>query len=173
MDAFITHEYDIRAVMRVLFSADFFKNAQFAKVKSPAELVVGTARLAGGHRFPDVDDITLALETGYMGQQLLDPPSVEGWHTGSEWINSATLMSRVNFASRQLADVNTPGVRAIIDRVRVHGTRLAPENVVDICLDVMGPLSVDAKTRQQLVDHLAVAGDIAFKTNADSASAAA
>ena len=172
MDAFIAHEYDIRAVMRVLFNADFFKNAQFAKVKSPAELVVGTARLAGGHRFPDVDDITLALETGYMGQQLLDPPSVEGWHTGSEWINSATLMSRVNFASRQLADVNKPGVRAIIDRVRAQGTRLAPGSVVDICLDVMGPLSVDARTRQQLVDHLAAAGDVDFETNGDSASAA-
>jgi uncharacterized protein (DUF1800 family) len=172
MDAFIVHEYDIRAVMRVLFTADFFKNAQFAKVKSPTELVVGTARLAGGHHFPDVDDITLALETGYMGQQLLDPPSVEGWHTGSEWINSATLMSRVNFASRQLADVNKPGVRAIIQRVRAQGTRLAPGSVVDICLDVMGPLSVDVRTRQQLVDHLASAGDVDFETNGDSASAA-
>jgi Protein of unknown function (DUF1800) len=155
----------------VLFNADFFKNAQFAKVKSPAELVVGTARLAGGHRFPDVDDITLALETGYMGQQLLDPPSVEGWHTGSEWINSATLMSRVNFASRQLADVNKPGVRAIVQRVRAQGTRLAPGNVVDMCLDVMGPLSVDAKTRQQLVDHLAAAGDVDFEMKGHSASA--
>jgi uncharacterized protein (DUF1800 family) len=172
VDAFVTHEYDIRAVMRVLFNADFFKRAQFAKVKSPAELVVGTARLAGGYRFPDVDDITLALETGYMGQQLLDPPSVEGWHTGSEWVNSATLMSRVNFASRQLADVNRPGVRAIIDHVRAQGTRLAPENAVDMCLDVMGPLTVDAETRQQLVDHLAAAGDIDFETDGASADAA-
>jgi uncharacterized protein (DUF1800 family) len=172
MDAFMTHAYDMRAVMRVLFNADFFKNAQFAKVKSPAELVVGTARLAGGHHFPDVDDITLALETGYMGQQLLDPPSVEGWHTGSEWINSATLMSRVNFASRQLADVNMPGVRAIIERVRARGTRLAPGSVVDVCLDVMGPLIVDAKTRQQLVDHLAVTGDLDFTTSGAMESAA-
>jgi uncharacterized protein (DUF1800 family) len=172
MDAFVTHAYDIRAVMRVLFNADFFKRAQFAKVKSPAELVVSTARLAGGYRFPDVDDITLALETGYMGQQLLDPPSVEGWHTGSEWVNSATLMSRVNFASRHLADVNRPGVRAIIDRVRAQGTRLTPEDVVDVCLDVMGPLTVDAETRQQLVDHLAAAGDIDFGTDGASADAA-
>jgi hypothetical protein len=103
---------------------------------------------------------------------LLDPPSVEGWHTGSEWINSATLMSRVNFASRQLADVNKPGVRAIIQRVRVQGTRLDPGSVVDVCLDVMGPLTVDAKTRQQLVDHLAAAGDIDFEKNGDSANAA-
>jgi uncharacterized protein (DUF1800 family) len=172
MDALVTHAYDIRAVMRVLFNADFFKQARFTRVKSPTELVVGTVRLAGGHRFPDVEDITLALETGYMGQQLLDPPSVEGWHTGPEWINSATLMSRVNFASRQFADANRLGVRSIIDRVRAQGARLSPANVVDACLDLMGPLSVDTRTRQQLVNHVAAAGDIDFHTIGASASAA-
>jgi uncharacterized protein (DUF1800 family) len=165
MEAFVKHDYDIRAVMRVLFMADFFKQARFAKVKGPAELVVGTVRLAGGHRFPDLDDIQLALETGYMGQQLLDPPSVEGWHTGSEWINSATLMSRVNFASRQFADVNKPGVQAIIKYIRDQGPRLSPEQVVGACLEVMGPLSVDPRTREQLVDYIAAAGDLDFEMN--------
>jgi uncharacterized protein (DUF1800 family) len=164
VDAFVGHAYDIRAVMRVLFNAEFFKQARFTKVKSPAELVVGTARLAGRHRFPDVDDIKLALETGYMGQQLLDPPSVEGWHTGPEWINSATLMSRVNFASQQFADLDAPGIRLIIDRVRARGTRQSPPDVVDACLDLMGPLSLEARTRQQLVDHMAAGGDIDFAT---------
>ncbi len=107
-----------------------------------------------------------------MGQQLLDPPSVEGWHTGAEWINSATLMSRVNFASQQFADVNKPGVQSIIEHVRAQGNRLSPEQVVDACLEVMGPLSVDARTRQQLVDHLAAAGDIDFETDNGSACAA-
>ena len=51
-DAYFKHDYDIRSVLRVLFNSDFFKNAAFAKVKSPTELVVGSARLAGGHRFP-------------------------------------------------------------------------------------------------------------------------
>jgi uncharacterized protein (DUF1800 family) len=168
MDAFTKHDYDMRAVMCVLFTADFFKQARFAKVKSPTELVVGTVRLTGGHRFPDVEDIQLALETGYMGQQLLDPPSVEGWHTGSEWINSATLMSRVNFASRQFADVNKSVVQAMIQYVRAHGPRLSPEQVVDACLEVMGPLTVDARTREQLVDYLAAAGDLDFETNNDA-----
>jgi uncharacterized protein (DUF1800 family) len=172
VDAFGRHAYDIRAVMRVLFTADFFKNARFAKVKSPAELVVGTVRLAGGHRFPEVDDIKLALETGYMGQQLLDPPSVEGWHTGPEWINSATLMSRVNFASQQFSDSNTPGVQLIIERVRASGAKQSPSQVVDTCLELMGPLSVDVRTRQQLIDHIAAAGDIDFATNQASGSAA-
>jgi uncharacterized protein (DUF1800 family) len=172
MDAFVKHEYDIRAVMRALFNADFFKQARFSKVKSPAEFVVSTVRLAGGHRFPDVEDIALALETGYMGQQLLDPPSVEGWHTGPEWINSATLMSRVNFASQQFADLDKPGVRTLVERVRALGARQSASQVVDACLDLMGPLTVDVRTRQQLVDHVAAAGDVDFGADDGSISAA-
>ena len=37
--------YNIRSMLRVLFNSDAFKNARFAKVKSPAELVCGTLRL--------------------------------------------------------------------------------------------------------------------------------
>jgi uncharacterized protein (DUF1800 family) len=172
MDAFVSSHYDMRSVLRVLFNADFFKNARFTKVKSPAEFVVGTVRLAGGHRFPDVDDIALALETGYMGQQLLDPPSVEGWHTGAEWINSATLMSRVNFASQQFADIEKPGVRSIIQRVQAQRTRLSPDQVVDACLELMGPLSVSEQTRRHLIGHVAAAGDIPVEFDADAASSA-
>jgi len=158
--------------LRVLFNADFFKQARFTRVKSPAEFVVGTVRQAGGYGFPDVGDIALALETGYMGQQLLDPPSVEGWHTGAEWINSATLMSRVNFASQQFADREKPGVRSIIDRVKAQGPRLSPERAVDCCVDLMGPLTVSEPTRQQLVGHVAAAGDLLWETDAEATSAA-
>ncbi len=44
--------YDIRSTLRALFNSDFFKNARFARVKSPAEVVVGTLRLVGGAEFP-------------------------------------------------------------------------------------------------------------------------
>ena len=162
MEAFRKSSYDIRSVLRVLFNSDFFKQATFAKLKSPAEMVVSTVRVTGGHRFPSVEDIELALETGAMGQQLLDPPSVEGWHTGKEWINTATLMARVNFASRQFADVNKPGVRAIIERLRAQGPTLSPEYLVDTCLDLMGPLTVAESTRQELIAHAVTEGDLHF-----------
>ncbi len=165
MDALSKSSYDIRSVLRVLFNSDFFKQATFAKIKSPAEMVVSTVRVTGGHRFPSVEDIALALETGAMGQQLLDPPSVEGWHTGKEWINTAALMARINFASRQFADVNKPGVRAILERLRAQGPTLSPERLVDACLDLMGPLAVVESTRQELIAHAATEGDLHFGTD--------
>jgi hypothetical protein len=157
-------------VLRVLFNADFFKNARFTKVKSPAEMVVSTVRLAGGHRFPALEDVDLAMETGAMGQQLLDPPSVEGWHTGAEWINTASLMTRVNFAASRFADADQPGVRAIIERLRAQGPSLSPERLVEACLDLIGPLEVSARTRQELLTHAIAAGDLHF--GADDTTAA-
>ena len=106
-----------------------------------------------------------------MGQQLLDPPSVEGWHTGQEWINTATLMARVNFASRQFADVYKPGVQAIIERLRAQEPTLSPERLVDACLDLVGPLTVAESTRQELIMHAATAGDLHF--GADDATTVA
>lgn len=163
MDAFVASNYDLRSVLRVLFNADFFKRAAFAKVKSPAEMVVSTVRLTGGYDFPAVEDIELALETGNMGQQLLDPPSVEGWHTGYEWINTATLMARVNFASRQFADPDKPGVKAIIARVQAQGPVVSPERLVDACLDLLGPLQVADSTRQELIAYAATEGPVDFR----------
>ena len=162
MEAFVDYDYEIRAVLRVLFRSDFFKNAAFARVKSPAEMVAGTARLAGTFRFPELDDVQLALQTAYMGQQLLDPPSVEGWHTGAEWVNTANLVNRINFAAQQFADVDAPGVTSIIDRIRSLGPPVSAERLVDACLDHIGPITVSDTTRRELIDHAAASGEVRF-----------
>ena len=64
--AFVDSKYVIRDVLRAMFNSDFFKEAAFARVKSPAEFVVGTVRMAGGHTFPQVADVFLATATTSM-----------------------------------------------------------------------------------------------------------
>ena len=161
--------YDIRSVLRVLFTSDFFKEARFARLKSPAEVVVGTLRLAGGAEFPGPGIGDLSRQPGYMGQDLLNPPSVEGWHTGTEWINSGSLMRRVNFAADLLGDVERPGVQAIIRRLREQGNA-SPGGFVDTCLDLMGPLEVDEDTRRELVEHAGALGPLSWNTDQESGS---
>ena len=39
---------------------------------------------------------------------------------------------------------------------------LAPDEFVDTCLDLMGPLDLDPKTRQELIDHAAIDGSLAW-----------
>ena len=96
-----------------------------------------------------------------MGQDLLNPPSVEGWHTGTEWINSGSLMRRVNFAADLLGDAQRPGVQAIIRRLQDPGNA-SPAGFVDTCLDLMGPLEVSDDTRQELVDHAETGGSLGW-----------
>ncbi len=144
--------YEMRPVLRTLFNSDFFKEARFAKVKNPAEVVVGTCKLVGGHEFPQNGFSQLAMQPTYMGQDLLNPPSVEGWHTGQEWINSGSLMSRINFAADMVGNTSLPGVQSIISRLRAQGD-LSPEALVDGCLDLLGPLEVEPETRQHLVQQ--------------------
>ena len=170
-DAFVQHNYVMRDVMRVLFNSDFFKSAIFARVKCPAELVVGAVRMAGGHQFPDVSDIDLGMQIGFMGQQLLDPPSVEGWHTGKEWVNTASLMARVNFAAEQFGNAALPGVQAIVSRVLAQGVDQSPEAMVEACLDMMGPLTLHDDTRASLVAH--AADNLAARSTAELSETAA
>jgi uncharacterized protein (DUF1800 family) len=152
--------YDMRAVLHTLFNSDFFKQARFAKIKSPAELVVSTLRLVGGAELPRPNyGEEIAMQPTYMGQDLLNPPSVEGWHTGAEWINSGSLMSRVNFVAEMVGNVQLPGVRDIVNRLKQQGP-LSPEALVDACLDLLGPLEVDEATRQELLEQAREGGTL-------------
>ena len=157
--AFVESNYDIRSVLQVLFNSDFFKEARFAKVKSPAEVVAGTMHLVQDHIEVKPGMLSIKYECAYMGQDIMNPPSVEGWHTGKEWIDSGTLVERINFVADQVGNTELPGVRSIVDRLAAKGT-LNPEQFVEGCLDLMGPLEVTENTRKQLLDHANRVGEL-------------
>lgn len=163
-DEFQRTDGDIRSVMRTLFLADFFAAAdvRLAKVKSPAELVGGTARLAGSHRFPEWSIVNLAMDVNFMGQEILNPPTVEGWHTGQEWIDTGNLVERINSAALEMGDVTQVGARSIIERLQSVGTVLSPSMFVDVCLDAMGLFEASNTTREHLVRYAGKLGDLHF-----------
>jgi len=94
---------------------------------------------------------------------------VEGWHTGVEWINSGALMKRINFSADMLGDVNRPGIRDIIDRLKSQGD-LPPEDFVDNCLDLVGPVQLRPETRQQLVDRATQGGAVSWSDVQETAA---
>jgi len=130
-------------------------------MKSPAEVVVSTLRLVGGHELPKPGYGDLSMQPTYMGQDLLNPPSVEGWHTGKEWINSGSLMARINFVAEKVGDTSLPGVQSIISRIKVKGS-LSPDQLVDSCLDMIGPVEVGADTKQELTSQAREWGQISW-----------
>jgi uncharacterized protein (DUF1800 family) len=168
---YVESQYDIRAVVRSLFLSDYFRSrdAYFAKVKSPAEHVIGIMRLVQDFQYPAWGIRDIALECRYMGQDLLNPPSVEGWHTGKEWIDTGILVERINFAAGQVGDITKPGVQKIIGRLRAMG-ELSPEAFVDAALDLMGPLEVSDTTRNALLDFARKGGNLRFGGKDDRAA---
>ncbi|MBT97928.1 MAG: hypothetical protein CL902_04790 [Dehalococcoidia bacterium] len=145
-------DYNIRSMLRVLFNSDHFKSqeARFAKVKSPAEVVVGTLHLLGDFKFPKRTIFETTLGCRYMGQDLLNPPSVEGWHTGEEWIDSGSLVERVNFVADQVGNIEQPGVRAMVDALLDRTTELDPISIIDGCLELMGHVQLHEKNKEHL-----------------------
>ena len=152
--------YNIGSMLRVLFNSDAFKNARFAKVKSPAEAVVGTMRVVRDFTSPKPGLNNLAANIRYMGQDLMNPPTVEGWHTGGEWIDSGTLVERINFAADQVGNLDLPGVQDMVARVGSDGGAVTAEQVVDHCLELLGSYELAEETRAQLIDHVARGGDL-------------
>ena len=161
-DTFLQYEGDMREVLKVLFNSESFKNAfDKPKVKSPTELVVGVIKQTGefDNPTPGIHEFAVTSLNGspfegplaIMGQRLMNPPTVEGWHTGFEWINSGTLSERIGFVEKQFSDPNKPGVKEIIDRVGSLDTD--PDTLVDRCLDLLGGLNVKDETRASLVKY--------------------
>ncbi|MCH7737091.1 MAG: DUF1800 domain-containing protein [Chloroflexi bacterium] len=166
---FLAEEYrksngDIRSMLRALFLSDYFKSEDvwYAKVKSPAELVVGTARLAGSYTTPQWDITNLASDANFMGQEILNPPTVEGWHTGTEWVDTGTLVERVNSSALVIGDALHPGVQAMIQRLKDRQDSYQPGELVDECLLLVGALHVSDGTHERLVEFAANWGEVSF-----------
>jgi uncharacterized protein (DUF1800 family) len=101
---------DTRAVLETMLNSREFwsRGAYHSKMKSPFEMVVSAVRAAHG----DVDfAFALVNQVAQMGEPLYRKVEPTGYSNASEeWMNSAGLMARMNFAT-QLASNRIPGVK--------------------------------------------------------------
>ena len=164
-DEYFRSGYEIRAMLKVLFNSDSFKNARFAKVKNPCEVVCGTLRMVGDFETPKPRFYDPALQIRYMGQDLLNPPTVEGWHTGKEWIDSGTLVERVNFAAGEMGRIDAPGVMAIVARLASRSDVLSAEALLDGCLEILGGYELMDETRELFLSQAVKASE--FNTGSE------
>jgi uncharacterized protein (DUF1800 family) len=99
---------DIREVMKTMLTSDeFFSQAAYrAKVKTPFEMIVSAVRATGAQvdfAFP------LARQIANLGEPLYRKLEPTGYSdANSEWVNSAALLARMNFALA-LAQNKVPG----------------------------------------------------------------
>ena len=159
-DEYFRSGYDIKAMLRALFHSDAFKNARFSRIKGPIETVIGTLRLVGDWDTPKPGFEIIFDEMKHMGQEILNPPSVEGWHTGKEWIDGGTLVRRINFIADYVGDLTQPGIQDIVRKLQAEGPVVSPTGLVDGCLRLLGCYELEAETREMLVKHAEKSGDL-------------
>jgi uncharacterized protein (DUF1800 family) len=87
--------FQMTPVLRELFASEAFFAAESRRaiIKSPLELVVGTMTLLGVR--PHFQNCLVPLAG--LGQDIFEPPTVKGWEGGALWVNSASLIARMNF----------------------------------------------------------------------------
>ncbi len=110
---------DIRAVMATMFSSpEFFSEGAYrAKLKTPFEMMVSSVRAT---RATVNSAATLAARIGGLGEPLYRKVEPTGYsNLGSEWMNSAALMGRMNFAMDLTANK--------LDGVKVDASRLSAD----------------------------------------------
>ena len=80
-------------------------------------------------------------------------------------------MERVNFAAKEISNIDAPGVRTILDRLaEQNGAEYTPTEIVDACLDIMGTPEMDIEMRAALIAHVGIKGDISLTGGEKAAS---
>ena len=146
---FRDNQSEVRPVMRAMFeSEEFYSPRAFqALVKGPVDLVVSTVRALG----IDTTFAPLRTRIAAMGQSLLDPPDVSGWNGAETWINSSTLLERVNMGNLVATGVSS---KLGFDLERLAGEAAeSPEALVDFFVDLLLGGEVMEATQAALLEH--------------------
>ena len=153
-------KYEIAPLLEKIFlSRDFYSPASVGTaIKGPVELAISTYRKLGLTSIPGVPDFNSV--TGALGQQLLAPPTVAGWNSGTSWITPGLLLERGNFARDVLFPTiafippdryGTGDIRSVADRIR-RG------------MDISEATKPDSKTGDMAESNMAADRDEDFNT---------
>jgi uncharacterized protein (DUF1800 family) len=132
-------------VRRLLLSTQFRdRNNYYRRYAWPAEFVVRSLKEVGPVGFSVNDALTPLVN---MGQQLFEPPDVNGWDLGPGWFSTSSMLARMNFAA-QLASNQKFNLR---DAARAHAD--APERLLGHVLDQLTPPEYSATSRGLLLEY--------------------
>ena len=143
------NDFEMKPVLSALLRSNVFfsDRAYRALVKSPVEFVVGTHQLFGISEVAPVELATLRA----MGQVLFYPPNVKGWDGGAAWVNSATILTRENFAN---AVAQNPKMTQAASWIAPAMRSMDPHGVAKTLTDTMLQGDVSPASVAQLVAYL-------------------
>lgn len=152
---YFNSERSVRAMVEAIFrSPDFYTPGVMRSLyKSPVEYVASVLRESAldppDYLYPNyVRTITL------MGQSLLNPPTVKGWDGNSSWVNTSTLLARINFA-KEIAALKVGPLKTdtLVATLTAAGVTDA-DGVLNYFVNQFGAPSLAPETRDVLLKYL-------------------
>ena len=146
-NAYLSNNYNIKPMLRTLFSSAQFRDPAnfFQRYSWPAEYAVKAIKETGWTGF-SVNNALTPLSN--MGQQLYEPPDVNGWETGAGWITTSSMLTRMNFASTLAANQRFNLARD------AQPYRTSPERVLEYLLARFRTMGYTATQTTALSDYL-------------------
>jgi uncharacterized protein (DUF1800 family) len=132
-------------VRRLLTSVQFLdERNRYKRYSWPVELVARALKEVGFNGFSVGTALTPLIN---MGQQLFEPPDVNGWELGRGWFSTGGMLARMNFAA-QLATNQKFNLR---DLARPVGK--TPEALLSFVLDRLTPSEFSSSSYAALLDY--------------------
>jgi uncharacterized protein (DUF1800 family) len=143
---YYTTGYEIGPMVRLLLLSSQFKDPAnyYRRYSWPVEFVVRSIKEVGWRGFSANSALTPLVN---MGQQLFEPPDVNGWELGPGWFSSGGMLARMNFAA-VLATNQRFNLR---DQVR--GQVDSPESLLSFMLDRLTPPEFAQDAYAALADY--------------------
>jgi uncharacterized protein (DUF1800 family) len=162
--------FEVTPLLQAMWTHDEFysSRAKSRTVKNPCDLAVGALRALGirksnGRVIGDADR-EIGDQVRLMGMDLFEPPNVAGWPGGLLWMNSGTLLARLELARSIAASdfgVHRLSLASVIEPLLGDATA-SPAAVVDAVMHQLGldagPLALTVAQRNELIDYASDGG---------------
>ena len=144
---FYDSNFDMQRVLLQLFLSPEFQDdsAYFARYAWPVEFVVKAIKETGWAGF-SVDGALSPLLA--MGQQLFEPPDVNGWDTGPGWFSTGGMLARMNFAA------TLTGNQRFNLREAARPSKASPQSVLSFALERLSPSPFENAPYDELLAYL-------------------
>jgi uncharacterized protein (DUF1800 family) len=146
-NAYLGGNYNIKGMLRTLFHSSQFRSPAnaFQHYSWPIEFVVRSIKETGWDGY----NVNLAImPLSNMGQNLYEPPDVNGWETGPGWISTSSMLTRMNYSATLASNQR-------FNLARDAGPyRATPEQVLGYMLSRFQAIGFNANATSAMLEYL-------------------
>ena len=143
---YYTRNFEIEPMVRMILLSPQFKDpsSYYKRYSWPVEFVARSLKEVGWNGYSVNSALNPLIS---MGQQLFEPPDVNGWELGPGWFSSGAMLARMNFAA------NLANNQRFNLRDQSRGNVDSPESMVSFMLDRLTPPEFASDAYNALVDY--------------------